>query len=286
VRARPPVSGPPLSDTLQLGIAIAAAGGSFALGLMAALRGLDALAGRVAFLTRLRTAAPGVLIGTAAWSQAVNAAALQPGAPINLAAALVALAVAVTGASLAFVAFRRGKGVLRILAAGAILSGAFAGCHGMLLAATGAEVDLGGTPFAAGMALMNVLAFAAFYVFGHWRGARGRLAAATLIAAGLTFSTALGFAPSEAHGPAAGAGLAAAQLAPLATQVIAVLLAAAYALDQRTSVRRATTAPAGRGSLRPARARRPAGTAFPRPLSVRSAAVPAATLARLDRTAR
>jgi hypothetical protein len=275
-----------LSDTLQLGIAIAAAGGSFALGLMAALRGLDALAGRVAYAARLRSLAPGLLVGTAAWSQAVNAAALQPGAPIDLAAAVIALAVSIAGASLAFAAFRRCKGVLRILAAGAILSAGLACCHAVLLAATGAEVDLGGPNFPAGAALMNALADAAFYVFGRWRGARGRLASATLIAGGLTFSTALGFAPSDARGLAVNVGLAAAQLAPIATQVIAVLLAAAYALDQRIGVRPATRVRASRGSLPPSRARRPAGTAWLRPRGVRSAEVPAAALARRGHTAR
>jgi NO-binding membrane sensor protein with MHYT domain len=279
-------SGFALALFVQTAFVLTATATACALSLTAALRALDIVAGRVAFLARWRSLAPGALVGTAAWAQGLDAATLAEPVGVDPASALAALAASITGAALAFAVFRRCKGPLRAIAAGAVLGAAIAACQALLLVSIGADVDLGGVWLPSGMALASALAVAAFAILGRWRRTRGRLASGLCLLAGLAVSTALDFAAPQFAGPSPAAAATLAQLAPIATQVLAVLLTASYALERGRAVRRATTARAARGSPPPVPARRPVGTAWLRPRRGRSAAVPAAALARRDRTAR
>ncbi len=269
---------------LPIGLLLAATAASFALSFTAALRGADALAGRVAFLARARTVAPGALVGVAAWAQDVDGAGFSAALRLDPAAVLASLAIAVGGSTLSFAVFRRAKGALRIIAAGAIVGAAIACAEAALLAGSGADVDLGDAPFASGVAVASALAVAAFAVFSRRRGLRGRIGAALFLAMAVGVCPLLAIAGPDVA-PAA-AGLAATQLAPVATQAMAVLVVAAYALERRPQVRPSTTAQAGRGSQPLSQARRQAGTAFPRPRPARSVAAPAGAPGRRDRKAR
>lgn len=276
-----------MSSLVPLGLAIATALASFAISLMASLRALDILAGRVTALRGVRSAATGALVGAAAWAEFVNAAGLQAFTRIDLGGAAAALVIAMAGAGLAFAAFRRCDGLLlRIVVGGALLGLAVAICQFVLLCSLGADVEVDETHFANGVTVSSALGVAAFAIFARQPRVRGRVVAAALIAAGLTGSTALGAGSLQVFAPLPPDVLVAAHLAPLATQLVAVLLAAAYVAERAPAVRLATRARAWRGSSRPFPRRIQAGTALLRPRSARSAAAPAAALARRDRPAR
>jgi NO-binding membrane sensor protein with MHYT domain len=266
-------------------VELAGAGLALALCLAASVRALDILAGVVAPFRDARCGAAGLLVGVAAWAQAIVGPGLPATARIDALGAAAALAVAVLGAIAAFAAFRRCKGALRVIGGGAILGAGVALSRGVLLASLGADVDFDDTLFSSGVALASTGSVAALWIFGLRRGVRGRRAAALILTVGLASSAALAgasaliFTPLAPGLPVAGVGLVAGAMA-------AALLAASYLGPRRlAALRLATRVPAWRGSPRPAPGRRPAGTAWLRPQPGRSVADRGASPARPARPA-
>jgi NO-binding membrane sensor protein with MHYT domain len=271
-----------LAIAFRIAFELGAAAACFALCLIAFCCAFEILAGRCAGLGRARALAPGLLVGALVWAGPLLVPTFSNGAPFDPVAVVVSLAVAAAGSIWAFVAFRRCKGALRLIAPGAIVGAAAAASHiamlPTLVGADGGEFD--STPFCAGLGVSSGLAVLAFAIFAHRRRGWGRrLAAATLMLAvgasqGLTRAS-LGYPLSQ------GLRLGRDPTAPIVAGIVIIaLLVTLRQLEGRAPSTPATMAAAWRGSSRLSPRRRPAGTGWLRPQPARSAAGPAAALGR------
>ena len=212
-----------------------------------------------------RPATTGAALGLVVWIQPFVALSFPARPGLSLLGVTESLALSIGSAIWAIAAFARCRGALRVIAPGAILGLGVAASHGVLLMSLSGAADFSfdDAPFSLGVAVASGSAAAAFAMLMVWRRP---FAAAAALAAGLVGSqmlarAAVGFQPIPA------ADMAALPILRFAPLVAGSILASAVALQMGT--RHATTDRDGRGSSRPARAPRQAGTKSPHPTPVR-----------------
>jgi NO-binding membrane sensor protein with MHYT domain len=225
-----------------------------------------------------RAASLGAALGLVVWLQPFVALSFPTHRALSAPGVLAALALSIAAATWTFAAFARCRGVLCVVAPGAVLGLGVAASHGLLLMSMSGAGDFtfDDAPFSLGVMLASGSTAAAFAALKVWHRP---LVAAIAIASGLAGSqmlarVSIGLPPIHVH------DLATVPLARLAPLVIATVATAVLALRMAAEARPATTAGAGRGSRRPSPAPRQAGTGSPRRAPARSAAAPAAGLGR------
>jgi NO-binding membrane sensor protein with MHYT domain len=226
----------------------------------------------------------GAALGLAIWSQPFVALSFPVRLDPAALAAPASLLIAVGASIWAVLAYTRCEGSLCMIAPGAILGLGAAASQGALMMALRGSADFGfdDVPFSLGVGAVSGLAVAAFAALKVWKSAGlAALSVATgLVACQVLTRTAMGFEPAPPAGPGP---MPALRLAPLLGAAILAAWLGFKPLAPRLGaarLRRATTVRAGLGSPPPAPARRPTGTACPRPAPVRSVGAPAAILGR------
>jgi len=244
-----------------------------------ALVGSELLSGRRFGAPAGRVAAAGLVIGAAAWAQPFLADGWPAGVSFPLHAIVASLCVAVLASAAGLTLALKYRDARGLMGGASLLALGVALGHGVLVFSLRgpADVAYADVPIATAMTVAGLLFVALLLVRRRWSGRLSQAVQALCFAAAVGASQAIdrtALTPTALEvGQLAVPYVAAATMPPIAGTVLVALLLGVKLWTVRRP-RRATKAPAWRGSSRRAPSPLPAGTVSLHPALVRSAASP------------